>query len=109
MDLRVRGSSALGQANHPRATFTGRVGAGEIPEGFETPQQLVHGLLAQTSALGEHARAHAVGAGILRHRHMRHPELLETCRVELVDDAYGLWNPQQGADQHLVRGDRRRW
>ena len=106
VDLRVGGASAFGQADNSRAAFVGGVGPGEIPEPFEAPQQLVHGLLAHAGALGEHAGADAIRARKLQHRHMRHAQLLEAGRVELVDDpaVNGLGrHPQQGADQHLLR------
>ena len=105
MDLLVGGASALGQADDSCAAFIGGGRPREIAKPFETPQQLVHRLLADAGALGEHARADAIGARELQHRHVRHAQLLETGRVQLGDDpaVNGLGrHAQQRADQHLV-------
>jgi hypothetical protein len=107
MDLRVCGASSSGQADNSRASFVGSVGPGDISEGFEAPKKLVHGLLAYTGAFGERARTNPIRAWKLQHRHMRHPELLESGRIELVDNPTmnGLSrNPQEGANQHLRNG-----
>src|SRR6516162_961889 len=86
VDLRVSGASSFGQADNSRASFIGCVGPGEIPEGFEAPQELVHSLLAHAGALGKHPRADPIRARKLQHRHMRHAELVEAGGVELLDD-----------------------
>src|SRR6516162_7977379 len=44
VDFRVGGTSALGQADNSRAAFIQAVGPRDIPEAFEAPQQLIHGL-----------------------------------------------------------------
>ena len=110
MDLRVGGASAFGESDDARAAFIGCVGPFEIPERFEASQQLVHGLLADTGALSEHARAYRVRARKLQHRHMRHAKLVEAGGVELIDDpaVNGLGrHTQEGTDQHLFGGGRR--
>ena len=108
VDLRVGGASAFGQADNSRAAFIGCVRPGEIPECFETAQQLVHGLLADACALGEQPRADAIRPRKLQDRHVGHAEFLETGGVELADDpaVNGLGrHSEQGTDQHLPRGD----
>ena len=110
MDLRVGGASAFSQADNAGAAFIGGVGPGEIPERFEASQQLVHGLFAHAGALGEHARADPIWAWKLQDRHMWHAEFPEAGGVELADDpaVNGLGrHPQEGTEQHVLRGDRR--
>ena len=108
-DFRVGGVSALGQTDDAGAAFLGRIASGEIPETFEAPKKLVHGLLAHAGPLGQHAWSNAVGARELQYRHGWHTQPVETCGVESVDDPTGNGlgrNPQKGADEHLFDGDR---
>src|SRR5579863_226491 len=85
--FRVDGASAPGQADNPGTSFAGRVGPDDITEALEAPEELVHRLLADPRALGEHAGANPIGTWKLQHRHMRYAKLLEARRVELLDDA----------------------
>ena len=106
VDFCIDGASASGEANHSRATFIGGVRPGEIPEAFETTEQLIHGLLADTSAVSQQARTNSIRTGILQHRHVWHAQVVEPGGVEFGDDApvNGLSrNSKQGANQHLVR------
>ena len=104
VDFRVRGAPAPGEADHPRATPAGRVGPDDVAEPLQTPEQLVHGLLAHAGALSESAGANSIRTRKLQHRHVRHAQLLETGRIELLDDAVldrlGR-DPQQRADEHV--------
>jgi len=106
MDLGVCGVAALGKADYSRATLVRRIGSGDITETFKAPEKLVHGLLAQASALGESARANAIRSRELQHREMGQAQLFKAGRIEIVDEASMdrlRRDTQQGADQHILR------
>src|SRR5262249_44627568 len=75
VDLRVGCAATRGQPNDPCAAFAGRIRSREVPEPLETPQQLIHGLLADPRTLGEHARANAIRPRKLQHRHVWHAKV----------------------------------
>src|SRR5262245_23400439 len=109
-DLRLRGTTPPGDADHPRPALVRGVGAGEIAGRFEALEKLVHGLLAHAGALRQRAGPDPVGARVLEHRHVRQPQVLEPGGVEIPDDPpvdrLGR-HPQQGADQQLARREGR--
>ena len=70
-DFRVCSATAFGEADDARATVVWDVGAHDITEAFEAPQQLVHRLFANAGALGEKAGANSVRAGKLQYRDVR--------------------------------------
>jgi hypothetical protein len=75
---------------------------------FETPKQLIHGLFAHASTLGEHARTDPIRTRKLQHCHMRHHEFPEAGRIELFNDAALddlTRNAQQGPDEHILGSD----
>lgn len=100
----VCGASAFRQVNNSRAAFVRHLGPDNIPETFEASEELVHGLLADAGTFGKHPRANPIRPRKLQNRHMRHPELLETGRVQLVDDTAMdrlRRNAQQGSNKHM--------
>jgi hypothetical protein len=109
VNSRVGIAAPFRQPDDSRATLARSVGPRQIAKSLETPQQLIHGLLADSRALREHAGANAIGSWKLEDRHVRDAQLLESGSIETIDDApvNGLRrNPQQGAKKHVVRGRR---
>lgn len=105
MDLRVCGAAALGKADYSRAALVRRIGSGDITETFKAPEQLVHGLLAHASALGEGARANAIWSRELQYRDMGQAQLFKAGRIKIIDEAAMdrlRRDAQQGADQHIL-------
>lgn len=105
VDFGVRGVPAPGEADNPRTTLLGSARPDEIPGLLEASEEAVHGLLAHASALGERAGANPIRARKLEHRNMRHTELFETGRIQILDDPAmdGLSrNTQQRAYEHFA-------
>ena len=105
-DLRVGSPTAPGQADHALAPIVIRVGPGDVSEPLETPQQLVHCLLADAGALGTRARTGPLRARKLEDRDMRQAELVES-RVDQANDDPAVNGVRRHAQERA--DERRRW
>src|SRR5215469_12229498 len=108
VDLCIGRMSSFSQADHSRSTFIGRVEPDDIPDIFEAPKQLIHGLFAHAGALSQHARAYPFRTGKLKHCHMRYDEFLKAGSIKLFNDAALddlTRNAQQGPDEHILSFD----
>ena len=86
VDLGVGGTSSFGEVHHPRPASIMLIGAADIPEALQTPQQLVHRLFAHTCALGQLTRANSIGTGILEHGNMRQTQIVKAGCIEAIDN-----------------------
>src|SRR5579872_6133452 len=82
-----RRAPSFGEADDSRATVTSIGGSADVAEFLQALEQLIHGLLAHAGTLGELARAAAVRARILEHRHVGQTQLSESGVVQTGDDA----------------------
>src|SRR5215472_3486938 len=95
--LRVGSMSAFGEADKARATLIRRIGADQISEFLQAPEQPIHRLFTHSGALRKNARASPIGTRIPKHCHMRKAESFKARRIEFMNDTplNGLgWNAQ---------------
>ena len=83
----------------------GDLWAGAAPLAGSHLEQPIHGLLAHAGALGESARANAIGTGKLQNGNVRQLEVLEPRSVEFLNDAAMdrlSRNAQQCSNEHFA-------